>query len=80
MFNRDLALIQHPIRLHSSKDLAEITGLVQDRKRWRGLASEKLPKCYRWRSETQHANTKSKLVLFHYCGKLNLFNRLAMAL
>ena len=24
VFNRDLALIQHPIRLYSSKDLAEI--------------------------------------------------------
>ena len=37
VFNRDLALIQHPIRLHSSKDLAEITELAQDRKSWRGL-------------------------------------------
>ena len=40
VFNRDLALIQYPIRLHSSKDLAEITELAQDRKRWRGLASQ----------------------------------------
>ena len=40
IFNRDLALIQHPIRLHSSKDLAEISELAQDRKRWRGLASQ----------------------------------------
>ena len=35
VFNRDIALIQHPIRLHSSKDLAEITELAQDRKCWR---------------------------------------------
>ena len=39
MFNRDLALIQHPIRLHSSKELAEITDLAQDRKCWRGFTS-----------------------------------------
>ena len=37
VFNKDLAQIQHPIRLHSSKDLAEITELAQDRKCWRGL-------------------------------------------
>ena len=40
VFNRDLALIQHPIRLHSSKDMAEITELAQDRKCWRGLRSQ----------------------------------------
>ena len=40
MFNRDLALIQHPIRLHSSKDPAEITELAQDRKCWKGLKSQ----------------------------------------
>ena len=39
VFNRDLPLIQHPIRLHSSKDLTKITELVQDRKCWRGLTS-----------------------------------------
>ena len=39
-FNRDLALIQHPIRLYSSKDLAEITVLAEDRKCWRGLTSQ----------------------------------------
>ena len=39
VFNRDLALIQHPIRLHVIKDLAEITELAQDRKCWRGLTS-----------------------------------------
>ena len=39
VFNRDLALIQHPIRLHTGKDLAEITELAQHRKCWRGLAS-----------------------------------------
>ena len=32
--------IQHPIRLHSSKDLAEITDLAQDTERCRGLASQ----------------------------------------
>ena len=40
VFNRDLALIQHPIRLHSSRDLAKITELAQDRKCWRGLTSQ----------------------------------------
>ena len=40
VFNRDLALIQYPIRLHSSKDMAEITELAQDRKCWRGLTSQ----------------------------------------
>ena len=40
VFNRDLALIQHPIRRHSSKDLVEITYLAQDRKLWWGLASQ----------------------------------------
>ena len=39
VFNKDLALIQHPIRLRSSKDLAEITELAQDKK-WRGLTSQ----------------------------------------
>ena len=39
VFTRDLALIQHPIRLDSSKDLDEITELAQDRKCWRGLTS-----------------------------------------
>ena len=37
VFNRDLALIQHPIRLYSSKDLAEITELALDRKCWEGI-------------------------------------------
>ena len=40
VYNRDLALIQHPIRLHSSKDLAEIIDLLQGRKCWRTLASQ----------------------------------------
>ena len=40
VFNRDLALIQHPIRLHSGKDQAEITELAQDRTFWRGLATQ----------------------------------------
>ena len=40
VFNMDLALIQHPIRLHSSKDLPEITELALDRKCWRGLTSQ----------------------------------------
>ena len=42
VFNRDLSLIQHliTIRLNSSKDLAEITELAQDRKCWRGLTSQ----------------------------------------
>ena len=39
MFNKDLALIQDSIRLHSSKDLAEITELAQVRKCWGGLTS-----------------------------------------
>ena len=39
VLNRDLSLIQDPIRLHSSKDLAEITELAQDRTYWRGLTS-----------------------------------------
>ena len=37
VFNRDLPLIQHPIRLYSSKDLAEITELALDRKCWEGI-------------------------------------------
>ena len=40
VFNRDLALIQLPIRPHSGKEVAEITELAQDRKRWRGLTSQ----------------------------------------
>ena len=39
VLNRDLLLILDPIRLHSSKDLAEITELAHDRKCWRGLTS-----------------------------------------
>ena len=40
VFNRYLALIQHPIRLHSSKAVAEITELAQDWKCWRGFTSQ----------------------------------------
>ena len=40
VFNRALALIQHPIRLHSGKEQAEITELAQDRKCWRRLTSQ----------------------------------------
>lgn len=40
VLNRDLALIQHPIRLHSANDLAEITELAQDRRHWRGITSQ----------------------------------------
>ena len=40
VLNRDLALIQYSIRLHSSKDMAEITKLTQARKYWRGLTSQ----------------------------------------
>ena len=40
VFNRDLALIQHPIKLYSSKGLAEITELAQNRKCWRGLITQ----------------------------------------
>ena len=39
VFNRDLALIQDPIRLHSSKELAEVRELAQERKCWRALTS-----------------------------------------
>ena len=39
VLNRDLAPIQDPIRLHTSKDLAEITELAQDWKLWMGLTS-----------------------------------------
>ena len=37
VLNRDLSLIQDLMRLHSSKDLAEITELAQDSKCWRGI-------------------------------------------
>ena len=40
VFHRDLSLIQHSIRLHSRKDLAEITDLAQGKKCWRGLTSQ----------------------------------------
>ena len=40
VLKRDLSLVQHPIRLHSIKDLAAITVLAQDRQCWRGLASQ----------------------------------------
>ena len=36
VLNRDLSPIQDPIRLHSSKELAEIIELAQVRKCWRG--------------------------------------------
>ena len=39
VLDRGLSLIQDQIRLQSSKDLAEITELAQDRKCWRGLTS-----------------------------------------
>ena len=40
VFNTDIAVIQHPIRLHSSIVLAEITELAQDWECWRGLISQ----------------------------------------
>ena len=40
VFNRDLSLIQHPLKLNLGKDLAETTGLAKDRKCWRGLTSQ----------------------------------------
>ena len=40
LFKRDLALIQHPVILHESKDQAEITELVHDRKCWKGFTSQ----------------------------------------
>ena len=46
VFNRDVAPIQHPIRLHSSKDLVEVTDLAQDRKRW-SILSSPIEKSYR---------------------------------
>ena len=39
VFDRDLTLIQYPIRLHSSKDPAMIIKLAKDRKHWRELVS-----------------------------------------
>ena len=39
VLNRDLSLIHDSIRIHSSKDLVEITEPAQDRKCWRGLTS-----------------------------------------
>ena len=40
VFNTAFELIQHPIRRHSSKDLAEITDLAEDRKRLWGVTSQ----------------------------------------
>ena len=40
VLNRNLALILHPIKQQSSKNLAEITDLIQDSKRRRRLASQ----------------------------------------
>ena len=40
VFNRDVALIQQLIRLHSSKDLAEITELAQGMIRWNEVTSQ----------------------------------------
>ena len=40
VFNRHLVLIQHTITLHSSKDPADVTEIAQDRKSWRGFASQ----------------------------------------
>ena len=60
MFNRDLTLIQHPIRLNSSKDLAEMIELAQGRKCWRGLTSqiEKAAEA----SQTKNWDSKRQLV------------------
>ena len=40
MFNRGPTLIQHPFRLHLRKYFAKITDVAQDRKHWRGIASQ----------------------------------------
>ena len=37
VLNKDLALINHPIRLHSLEELEIITKLAQDRQKWREL-------------------------------------------
>ena len=39
VINRDLALINHPIRLNKIRDLDNITKLAQDRKNWRELTT-----------------------------------------
>ena len=64
VFNRDFALIQHPIRLHSSKDLTEITELAQDRKRWRGLASQIEKAAKVSQTGTRNGNKSVKSVFF----------------
>ena len=64
VFNRDLASITHPIRLHLCKDLAEITDLApgQESREWEGGCIEshrrlrKLPKCYRLRTEARYCS------------------------
>ena len=63
--NRDLSPIQHPIRLHSSKDLTEITILAQNRKCWRGLTSEieKAAEVSQFNLELGHEVSKSCLLL-----------------
>ena len=74
VFNRDLALIQDPVRLHSSKDLAESknqpkTGNVGGDK-YQGY--RKLPKCHRLRTEARNGNKSSKSHIFLYLLVLHI--------
>ena len=61
------------IRLHSSKDLAEITELAQDRKCWSGLTSriEKAAGVHRLKTGTRNSNKSSQVrwCLKRYDGK-----------
>ena len=67
MFNRDRALHQHPIRLHSSRDLVQITGLAQDRKCFKiNIAAREIGEVSLTRTGTLHAN-KSGSQSVPYC-------------
>ncbi|GFR68602.1 hypothetical protein ElyMa_000281800 [Elysia marginata] len=39
VLNRDLALVDHEIRLHSSYELDKITALAQDRRQWHEMTA-----------------------------------------
>ena len=84
VLNRDLSLIQDPIRLHSSKDLAEITELAQGRKCWRGITSRiekaaEVSQTKNWDAKRQYVSNSVSLAKHEHCDLLFVLKTVYLA-
>ena len=71
VFNRDLALMQHLIRLHSRKDLAEITQPAQNRKCWKVVLASQIEKAVE-ESQTKNCVTNGNKSVGHLTCSMNI--------